>query len=126
MHKSHIPSKSSFDQHRQKNSGFDLFNLIQISGNDMTFVEETIELVLLTTPETIENIIFLHKEKDLIAMKRIMHCVKPTMIMFNHFEVIELIREIEQSKKYSEISGKIIYLQSLFDQFMIELGKGIG
>lgn len=105
----------------KNNSLFNLSNLINISGNDLEFVRETIDMAIYTIPESIEQIELSFVQNDLELLKKSVHEIKPIMIMFDHSKIRSLNAQIEQSSSYSEIKNIVPELTDLLQEFIIDL-----
>lgn len=113
--------EESTEKAPEQSTSFDLSNLILISGNDLDFVKETIDIAILTIPAFIDQIELTLASKDLQSLKKAMHKIKPIMIMFDHAKVRSMNAEIEQCKSYSEIESSVPKLLSLLKEFIAHL-----
>jgi len=99
------------DPERKTSVNVDLSYLMEVSGNDPSFVREMIESYLDNTPGFIEDMKRLSGEQNWVEIGNIAHKMKPSVGFMGLFTLKDIVQQLETSGKaeqnISEIPGLI-------------------
>lgn len=105
----------------------DLSYLYEISDHDREFIYEMIMTIVKNTPDMLNEIEKEGKAEDWHALGRLMHKLKPSLLLLNIDNLSTLIRELESNakapKNMDEIPDQIKELRALCDLILEELNK---
>lgn len=105
----------------------DLSYLYEISDHDREFIYEMIMTIVKNTPDMLSDIEKEGKAENWHALGRLMHKLKPSLLLLNIETLSTLIRELEANakapKNMEEIPGQIKELRELCDLILDELEK---
>ncbi|MEO9804711.1 MAG: Hpt domain-containing protein [Reichenbachiella sp.] len=105
----------------------DLSYLYEISDHDREFIYEMIMTIVKNTPEMLDEIEEKGEVEDWYAVGRLMHKLKPSLLLLNIDNLSTLIRELEANAKAPKnielIPDQIAELRKLCDLILSELDK---
>lgn len=105
----------------------DLSYLYEISDHDREFIYEMIMTIVKNTPEMLDDIEKEGKAENWYALGRLMHKLKPSLLLLNIDNLSALIRELESNaktpKNIEQIPNQITELRELCDLILDELNK---
>ncbi|MEO9967748.1 MAG: hypothetical protein ABJF11_18275 [Reichenbachiella sp.] len=105
----------------------DLSYLYEISDHDREFIYEMIMTIVKNTPEMIDEIEKEGKAENWYAVGRLMHKLKPSLLLLNIENLSAHIRELESNAKAPKnielIPGQIAELRAFCDLILDELNK---
>lgn len=105
----------------------DLSYLYEISDHDREFIFEMIMTIVKNTPEMLDEIEKEGKAENWYALGRLMHKLKPSLLLLNIDKLSTLIRELEGNAKAPKnmelIPDQIAELRELCDLILNELDK---
>jgi len=79
-----------------------------ISYGNPTIINKMIELFIKSSNDFLEKMSIAVKEKNILQVKQLAHCIKPSLDYLNVNSLTNLIREVESSTEVNnEISEKI-------------------
>jgi len=105
----------------------DLSYLYEISGHDREFIYEMIMTIVKNTPEMVSDIEQAGKDENWLEVGRLMHKLKPSLLLLNIDDLSDHIRALENNAKAPKnmelIPKQIAELRELCDIILKELNE---
>ncbi len=99
----------------------DLTELNKVADGDQEFMQETIALLLEEIPENLKNIDVYVSNKDIIALKKIIHKMKSSFMLIGMKELWPIISSIEKSDSQETILEQVPAFVRICRESMEEL-----
>jgi HPt (histidine-containing phosphotransfer) domain-containing protein len=103
--------------------------LYEISDNDRDFIKEMLLTVVKNTPDCLNEIRTAQKNNQWIEVARLVHKLKPSLLLLNIDAVSSLIRNLENKAKeestHEEAATLVIDLEQVCKVIIAELNKDI-
>jgi len=101
--------------------------LDKVTGGDLVFKKEMVELVAIQLPKMAHRISILNKEKDADELKKAIHKLKSTIGVLGLDEgkklIIEMENNLAESNSVSSVEDELILLLEMCEDLLHEISE---
>lgn len=107
----------------------DFSYLYEISDNDRDFIKEMLETIVKNTPSNMEEINLAYEQKKWEEIGRLVHKLKPSLLLLNIGPISTLIKSLESNakgqKNLDSIDTQIAELNEFCDVILSEINGAL-